>query len=237
MSEQPNVPMVSSSSESFFQVWIRALTRPSEQTYAALASGPNVKAGTAYLWIFIGYLVQFFLASLVQGVAVRRLMDQFGNGGLTEFTSGIGGRLVVMVCGAPIAAVIGTIFFAIGVFIVQWLAKLFGGRGSADQLAYVLAAILTPLLLISGVVSLLSAIPYVGFCFNLIWALVTLYVIVLEVMAVKGVNQFGWGAAIGSLFIPGLVVAFICGCLAVASTAVLGTAVRDIFQQMQQGIQ
>lgn len=237
MSEQPNVPMVSSSSESFFQVWIRALTRPSEQTYAALVSGPNVKAGTAYLWIFIGYLVQFFLASLVQGVAVRRLMDQFGNGGVTEFTSGIGGRLVVMVCGAPIAAVIGTIFFAIGVFIVQWLAKLFGGRGTADQLAYVLAAILTPFLIVSGIVSLLGVIPYVGFCFNLIWALAALYVIVLEVMAVKGVNQFGWGAAIGSLFIPGLVVAFICGCLAMVSTAVLGTALHDIFRQMQQGIQ
>ncbi len=63
------------------------------------------------------------------------------------------------------------------------------------------------------------------------------YKICLINEAVKGVNQFGWGEAIGSLFIPVLVIGFICACLFAVSFLVLGTAVRDVFQQIQQGIQ
>ncbi len=187
--------------------------------------------------MFVGYLVQFFLSSLVEGQATRRLMEQFGNGGASEFASGVGGRLIVIVCGAPIVAVIATILFAIGVLIVQWLAKMFGGRGTADQLAYTLAAFLAPFSIVTGVLSLMGAIPFVGLCLGPALILISLYVLVLEVIAVKGVNQFGWGAAIGSLFIPGLVVGLLCGCLALIGSLALGTALRDAFQQIQQRMQ
>lgn len=63
------------------------------------------------------------------------------------------------------------------------------------------------------------------------------YKICLINEAVKGVNRFGWGEAIGSLFIPALIIGFVCGCPTIAGLAVLGTALRDVFQQIQQGIQ
>ena len=50
MNEQSNMPVMSATPEPFYQVWIKALTRPSEQTYAELAASPNAKANTAYLW-------------------------------------------------------------------------------------------------------------------------------------------------------------------------------------------
>jgi hypothetical protein len=84
---------------------------------------------------------------------------------------------------------------------------MFGGRGTFDQLAYAIAAIVAPFYLVSAVLTLLSAIPAVGFCFGLVGLLAGLYVLVLEVMAVKGVNQFGWGQAIASLLIPVLAIA------------------------------
>ncbi|MBI1793023.1 MAG: hypothetical protein HYR70_02375 [Chloroflexi bacterium] len=234
MNQMSETPMALASPKSFFQVWVDALTKPSEFTFSAIANSPSAKASTAYLWIFIGYLTQFFFSFLVQGFALRRMMESYGGGG--RFAGGFGGGLLLAIFGAPIIAVIGTLFFAIGTAIVQWIAKMFGGKGSNGQLAYALAAILTPFSIITGLLSLLSAIPLVGFCFSVILAIAGLYILVLQIMAVKGVNQFGWGAAIGSLFIPGLVIGFLIACAVIAGLAVLGPVIRDSLQQIQQGL-
>jgi len=214
-----------------------ALTKPNESTFAQMANSPSAKATTAYLWIFIGYVINFFLSSIVQNQSVRTLLEKYGGSGAgAGVGSGIAGRLVVAVCGAPIVALIATLFFAIGVAIIQWIAKMFGGSGNFGQMSYAFAAILAPFSIVSGLLSLLSAIPFVGFCFSLLILIAALYIIVLEVMAVKGVNQFGWGAAIGSLFIPGLVIGFICACLVGVSIVALGTALQSVIQQIQQGL-
>ncbi len=230
MNEQPNTPMLPAAPEPGYQNWIRALTRPGEHTYATMAASPQARASTGYLWYFIGSIVQTLLAAVVQGQVIRTYFSQYA--GQLE----MGSPLYAIVCGAPIAAVISTIFFAIGTAIIQWIARMFGGRGSNDKLAYVLSNILTPYLMISGLLTLLTAIPYVGLCFSAIAFLGGIYILVLEVMAVKGVNQFGWGAAIGSLFIPLLVVVFACVCLAAGTFALLGPAIRDALQQLQQSM-
>ena len=234
MNDMSNTPVMPAGPKPFFQVWMDALTKPNESTFAEMAASPNAKASTAYLWIFIGYLIEFFLSSLVQGVAMRRVLEQYGSGG--QFANGFGGGLITAICGAPIIAVVATIFFAIGTAIVQWVAKMFGGRGNSGQLAYALAAILAPFSIVAGVMSLLSAIPFIGLCFSLILAIAGLYVIVLEVMAVKGVNQFGWGAAIGALFIPGLVIGFLCACLIGGSVMLLGPAIGNALKTVNQSL-
>ena len=215
MNDQMNAPMspMPSGPTPFYQVWMNALTKPNEQTFADMANSGNAKATTAYLWVFVASLIQIFFSALVQSAMMRQMFDQFGSGG-SFGDVGIGARLIGAICGAPIGAVIVTLFFAIGVFIVQWIAKMFGGKGTADQLAYVMASITAPYSIIAGILTLLAAIPYVGLCFNLILGIAGIYILVLEVIAVKGVNQFGWGAAIGSVFIPGLVIGLLCGCLA-----------------------
>ncbi len=73
-----------------------------------------------------------------------------------------------VICGSSISSGNQTVFFAIGVAIIQWIAKMFGGKGTFDQLAYTFAAISVPYSLISAVFILLSAIPFVGFCFRMI---------------------------------------------------------------------
>jgi hypothetical protein len=242
MNEQSNMPVFSAAPEPFYRIWIRALTRPNEQTYADLAASPNAKANTAYLWYFVAALIQLFFASLVQGAVMKQMLNQFGDGQYGQFYGGggIAQTLISAVCGAPVAAAISVLFFALGVAIIQWIAKMFSGRGNFGQLVYVMAAILSPFLLVSGVLTLLSAIPFVGLCFGLVSIFAGLYVLVLEVMAVKGVNQFGWGAAIGSVFIPGLVVFLFCICLAVLVIAVLmmmGPMIGNVFSGINQSLQ
>jgi len=237
MDEQSNAPMHAAPSgmAGWFSVWMAAVTKPNEQTFADMANSGNAKATTAYIWVFIGSLVSFFLASLVQGAAMRQLMQQYGMD--NQFGSGgIGTRLITAVCGAPVAAVISVIVFAVVVGIVQFLAKMFGGKGTFDQLAYALAAISTPFALISGVLTLLSAIPFVGLCFSVVSLVAGLYVLVLEVMAVKGVNQFGWGQAAGSLLLPFIV---LCCCLSVGVFGiiqVLGPRIADTFKQINNNL-
>jgi hypothetical protein len=219
MNEPTNAPMLPPPSgvSEWFSVWRDAITRPSEQTFAGIAQSPNAKLTTALLWIFLGSLVNYFLSLPAQGVMMRRLMENPEFGG-QAFPNAAGGGLVTAICGAPIWAVIQVVFFVIVVGIVQLLARMFGGRGTFDQLAYTIASVVTPFYVVGGLFSLLSAIPYAGACFGILGFLVALYVLVLEIMAVKGVNQFGWGQAIGSLLLP--VVAIAC-CVSVAVGALL----------------
>ena len=226
MDEQSNAPMPvpPSGMASWFPVWIAAVTKPKEQTFVELANSSAAKATTAYIWVFIGSLVSTFLASLVQNATMRQMMQQYGMN--SQFgNGGVGSRLITVICGAPIAAVVSVIIFAVVVGIVQFLAKSFGGRGTFDQLAYTFAAIYAPFALVSGVLALLSAIPYVGYCFTFISLLALLYVLALQVMAVKAVNQFGWGQAAGSFFLPVLV---LCCCLAVAAFGIGSFVARAI---------
>jgi hypothetical protein len=227
--------MMAASSPSLFQIWINAISKPNEQTFATIAASPKAKASTAYLWVFIGGLIQFFFAFLVQGSKTQSLLDQSGLGqNLPQ--GGVGSTIVQLICGAPILAVIGVVFFAIGAAIVHWIAKMFGGKGTFDQLAYSFAAILTPAYLVSAVLSLLGAVPIVGLCFSVISVLFGIYIIVLQIMAVKGVEAVSWGGAVGSVLIPFVVVVLICGCLVIASLMVLGPIIGNTFSSINQSL-
>jgi hypothetical protein len=226
-------PTPEPSSDSVFQIWTRALTKPSEFTYADLAASPRAKASTAFLWMFVAALIQFFLSALVQ----RQMMSNFQRFGLdmNQFgpQGGFGSILISLICVAPILAALSTLMFAIMTAIMQWLAKMFGGTGTYDQLAYALAAIAAPLTILSGVLGLFSAIPYAGICFGLFGFLVAIYVLVLQLMAIKGVNRIGWGGAIGAYFIPILVLGFVCACLFGVSFAALIPLIRQSVPNFQ----
>jgi hypothetical protein len=233
MNEPANTPMLPPPSgvSQWVSVWRDALTRPSDLTFARIAQSPNAKSSTAFLWIFLGSLISSLLTLPVQGVLMRQMMQ---NAGLSDqgIPEGAAGGLMTVICGAPIAAVVSVVLFAIVVGVVQLLARMFGGRGTFDQLAYAIAAIVAPFYLVSGVIGLLSAIPYAGACFGILGFFLALYVLVLEVMAVKGVNQFGWGQAIASMLLPVLAIAC-CVSVAIASIfSVLAPQLQDIFNAL-----
>lgn len=227
MNEISNTPLPEGRPETVWQVWGKALTRPNEFTYAEIASSPRAKATTAYLWVFVASLIQIFLVALVQSQTYENLATQFGFDMDAVGTRSLATILIGALCGAPIGAAITTLFFAAWVAIVQWLAKMFGGRGTYDQLAYAIAAITAPYTIVAAILTLFSAIPYVGLCFSGILFLAGLYILVLQVMAIKGVNSVSWGAAIGALLIPGLVVAFLCACIIGLSAAFLIPVIQE----------
>jgi Flp pilus assembly pilin Flp len=240
MNEEMNTP-VSPEPEGisgWFATWMQAITKPNEQTFVEIASSPNVKTSTAFLWVFIGSLLNSFILYLAQGALISSMLSDFSDGSM--FGNGAGFSLIGAICGAPVAAVISVLVFAIFTGVTQWVAKMFGGTGTFEKLAYTFAAITVPFSLISAILGLLALIPYIGFCFGILTLGLAIYVLVLEIMAVKGVNQFGYGAAIGSIFIPGLVIVVICVCVfgvgSVAIMRLLGPKIGNTFSSINSSL-
>jgi hypothetical protein len=239
--EQPpsNSPMTNAAPgvSGWLPVWIKAVTKPNEQTFVEIASSPEASSKTAFLWVFIAGTLAGLISGLMQVVLLVAGIQSQGFGQFSGAASrGIGTSLGIAVCGAPVAGLFSVIGLAIGVAIMQWVAGLFGGKGSFEKLAYPIAAISVPVTLVTMFLTPLSAVPYLGICTGLLSFGIGLYAIFLQITAVKAVNGFGWGPAIGSVLLPGLVIVLVCGCIVGVGAALLGPRIAEIFRGINQGL-
>jgi hypothetical protein len=167
-------------------VWIKAVTKPSEQTFIEIISGPEATSKTAFIWVFIAGTLSGLVTGLMQAILVA---GGFQSQGFGQFSGaagrGIGASLGIAICGAPVVGLLSVIGLAISAAIIQWIAKLFGGTGSFEKLAYALAAITVPVTLVTMFLTPLSAVPYLGICTGLLSAGVGLYALFLQITAVK----------------------------------------------------
>jgi hypothetical protein len=231
MSDSPNTPMYVGDGppESFFQTWTKALTRPREETYAELAVSSGASPSKAYLWIFLAAMVAYFLIALVQALVLGGTQ-----GG--DFGSAFGSSIITLICAVPFLAGFSVLGFMLSTAIIQWVAGMFKGQGNYSQLAYVFGAIAAPITIVSGVIGALGTIPVVGLCFNIVSFGLAIYTIVLEIMAVKGVNKFGWGPAVGSVLLPSLVILFVCACVVIGILTMMGPIIGDVFSEINQSL-
>jgi hypothetical protein len=228
----------------WFQTWMKAVTKPNEQTFIEITESPSANNRTTFIWVFIAGTISGILQAILRTIYIATgIGPQLSSiPGFEQFTpppstgsdgGSIAIALVVSLCASPLAGLLSMLFFAIFAAIVQWIAKMFGGVGDFEKMAHAFAAITVPFTIVSGVLSLFSAIPFVGTCFGIISLGLAIYAFVLQAMAVKGVNRFGWGPAIGSLLIPVLVILVSCCCVVFAGFAVLGPVIRDTFNGLQ----
>jgi hypothetical protein len=225
----------------WFAVWIKAVTQPNEQTFVDITESPDAKSNTAYLWVFIAGtlsgIIQAFATTIRAATGAGSIFQQIP--GLEQYipqSVGRGGGFGVLIgglCASPLAGLFAVIFFALFVAIIQWIAKLFGGTGTYEKLLYAFAAITVPFTIVSSLFILLGAIPIVGICMNVISFVLSIYVLVLQVMAVKAVNRFGYGQAVGSVFIPGCVVFIFCACVVFGGLMLLGPVITRTIQQIK----
>jgi hypothetical protein len=247
MNDQMNAPVSpepyrSTGISEWFSTWMTAVTKRSEQTYAAMAERPEAATTTrAFTWIFLAGTISALISGILQAVValagfspeVPGLADLFGSAqGGTAFSLGIS------VCISPIAGALGVLFFAIGVGLVQWVAKMFGGVGTFSKLAYPMAAISVPFTLVSSILTPFSSIPYLGICTGLLALFLGIYALVLQVTAVKGVNRLSWGQAIGSYFLP-TVILLCCAILpigVIAAMRLLGPQIGNTFSTISSSL-
>ncbi len=241
MNEGSNAPLSTGDSAGmagWFSTWMTAVTKPNEQTYATLAEHPDAQSNSrAFTWVFLAGTVSALISGMLSAILT---LAGFASTSPASAFGGDAGRGIafvfgVAICGAPIFAAIGTLAFAIFVGITQWVAKLFKGVGTYSQLAYTMAAISVPFTLISSVLTPFSGLPFVGLCLNALSGILGIYALVLEIMAVKGVNKFGYGQAAGSVLLP----AFVLVCCAVVVIAILttmGVAIGSTFSEINNNI-
>lgn len=212
---------------SWSEVWISAITRPSAETFERLLQDPQATANRAYRWIFISSLIGYAIAALISFVINSLGVTSLGIFDLGEI---FGVSIFLLLCCGPVAAALAVLGLAVSAGITQWIAKtFFGGVGSYNELVYTFAAFLSPLGLIS---SLLSPIPFISF----LTIFISIYGLVLGVIAVKAVNQFGWGRALVSyLIIPFIMLLVVPICIIVV-LVLLGPSVGNVYSNIIQGI-
>jgi hypothetical protein len=229
----------------WFSVWIKVVTRPNEQTFVEITERSDANMKTAFIWIFIAGTVSGIFQAISRTIALAFGVtpqlpipgfEQFQQAPVSSDPGSLVSSLVVSICTAPIAGLVSVLFFAIGVAITLWIAKLFGGVGTFDKLSYAIAAISVPFSLVVAVLSLFSVIPFVGLCTSVIILVLSLYTIFLQITAVKAVNQIGWGAAIGTVLLPAVVIGFVCGCLVIGGLTLLGPVIGNVFSSINQSL-
>lgn len=189
------------------QVWLSALTRPTEQSYQILLDDPAAKPTRGLLWVGITSLFASAIYALTQ-MAFRPEMDQFMD--QLEREAGAGARagtlLFLVLCSIPLGAIFAVLGMVIYTALVNFVAGRLGGTGNFNQLVYLFSAITAPMAVAS---SLLSVIPIVA-CLTVPLAIYSLY---LQLLAVKTVHRVDWVRAAASvlvLVILAVVIGVVC---------------------------
>lgn len=198
----------STQSLKWYEVWREVFLHPSEETFHRILADPMARPGRAFVWV----AVLGVISGIIQSFSAQNVDVDFAPG-ITLFS------LVLCI---PLAAVIG---LALGALIMHWIAGLFGGTGTFDRLVYAFGAIQAPATLVSVILSSIGTLlglstgqgtssPFL-IClapFSLAWSL---YLLFLDVLALKAVERLTTGKALLTLLLP-LIVFFVLGGLCVA---------------------
>lgn len=208
-------------SQSWNEIWIKAITQPSETSYDEIVNDPNASTRRAYSWIFVSSLIGFIFYVIVANL--------LGTNAMGSVDEALGSMFMVIICGAPIGALVAVLGAMINAGFSQLIASALGGTGTYSKLVYAFAAYLAPLALVSY---LLGAIPFI----NCLALPLGLYGIFLNVTAVKAVNKFGWGKAIVSSVVIWLLLLVLLSIAVIVILALLGPAIGNVFSNIMEGI-
>ena len=191
---------------SAYEVWRLALTRPNEEIYQRISNDPRASLGRALGWITMSTSIAYTISALAQLL----LLQLFP---LTSFLEGaedvISGRILssmsttfILACGLPFSVLVSIFGIFIFAGLIHFIAGALGGIGSFDRLVYVLAAISVPGSILSA---LLGLIPLV----NCLTLPLTLYILLLNILAIKVVYGLSWGAAMGTIMVMVLLITLV----------------------------
>lgn len=176
------------------EVWLSAISQPEAATFERILADPQATPKRAYRWLIFSSLIAAslgFLLELVVGLATQGIVNPT--------------TLISLFVGVTVGPFIGVFAAAFNAALTQWVARGLGGQGTYSELIYVQAAYGAPL---GIVIATLAAIPYI----NLLILPLLLYAFILDLIALRSVNRFGWETAIGAKLISGFIVGLVVGC-------------------------
>jgi hypothetical protein len=196
-------------------------------TFEGIANDPNATTSRAYTWVAVSALIGYVISVVFQIMlgTGSSLLSQPGRAGAAGAAGVAGFGLTTLICCAPVVVVLSVLGLMISAGITQLIASALGGTGTYSKLVYAIAAYIAPLTIVSTV---LGSIPLI----NCLDYLIGIYGIVLNVIAVKAVHQFGWGKAIASSFLILAAILFFVAIVVIVILALLGPAIGNIFSNI-----
>lgn len=187
-------------------IWTAVLTRPRLETFHEILSDPRADGRRAYLWIFLTLMLSAFVTfsvifndpALIEALALTT--PEF-----EDISSNF--LMMTLIFAVPMTGGFGVVVFAGFVYAVQSVANyLLNNRGISvpnrmGQLAFVLAASLAPINLISSLLMILP-VPFIGF-------VLTVYQVYLLMLGVRAVYDFESRDATISILLPVLGLLFL----------------------------
>ncbi len=205
ISAQPATP------RKWYQIWLHVWGNPGVESFDSILKEPDHSAGRGFTWIAVVSLISavvlsFGTVALLQSAAP----NIWGNFFLT---------FICQVILTPIFAVIGLI---ISTGIYHLLSRLFSSTGTWSDLVFCMSAVAAPSSVIGSIVTLpfflftnlYSPSPLSIFIIvvaGLISLAFGIYVIILNVNAIRAAEQIGTAQAIGTILAP-IVIAVLISC-------------------------
>lgn len=222
-----------------FPVWSKVFTKPNAQTFLEITAHPDATAKNAYIWVFIAGtfsgLVTGVMRFVVSMTAINQAMPELSQVPGFSVGAGIGG-LLGTICAAPLTGLFSVIGFTISVALIHWIARFLGGQGSFDKTAYAFGAITAPVTIITAFLVPFYSIRFAAFCILPLLLVLGVYAIFLQITAVKAVHGFGWLEAAIAVFLPVILLVFLCAFAVLGIMKAVGPSLNNILQQLQPSL-
>ena len=195
--------------------WLNVLTHPKKATFDNQLSMDYATQKTAISWLSRGIL----LAAIINGIsafiyesifqsyvgsrqamAILLFQSLKENSAFLDFVgSPIWGGIISFI-GFLIGA---SIILALGNFIILWLAKILGGKGSFEKQIFATALFIPGLLIVASIFGVIRQIG-VCFAFPVLWV----YALILSILAAKSIHGLSTTKSAIAVIIPFFVFTF-----------------------------
>jgi hypothetical protein len=148
--------------------------------------------------------------------------------GMGDMAAVMGGMTLYIACCGFFGGIIG---FYLGTGVNYLCARIFGGDGNFTTQAYLQSLVGVPVGVVTSVLSVFSAIPYLGCIFGLASFAVGIYGFILNVRAIKVAHHMTTGRAVAALLAPAVFLVII-PCVVIVLLALTGPAIGEIFEEI-----
>ena len=214
-------------SRKWYEIWWDVWLHPGIAPFQTILKEPNHSMTRGFIWVAVTSFIITLISSVFSALVMRNLVsDAFGGTMLENYAT----NTLSAICGVILSPIFAIIGVAISAGIYHWVAKLFRGKGNWNDLVYCLSAVTAPGTLFGGVIGIFSLLffqnPVLIFLPVFVAFAFAVYMIVLNVNAIRAAEDVGTWEALGAIFIPTIVIVVLVTCCSlVALVPLIGLVV------------
>jgi|GEM_PF-6313782 len=214
----------------WYDVWLRALTQPTQESYTALLRDPLASQKRVYGWTIVSNLVTWLILVITLVAMVNPTLTEFlaeygreygiGISTMQNFEMLLGIILLALV---PVQTVASLINLILTGAIYAFVAAFVGGSGNYSRIVYLLGAWQAPYNILIGILIAILVLVKVSFVSVIVGTLifgVLLYSIWLNLASLSTAHNLKWEKS----------------CIVIVVGAILSTILSCLFQIMLDGV-